>query len=148
MTDKQTYTDLAERCEAAEAGSRELDAEAFHTFGMPLPKDFAGYSLDMKPDPDSASGFMMPVGEMHIKYECAPYSTSLDAAMTLLPEGWGVTSVTHPMPKCTWAAVREYEKGKDGKSWTSKTLRQSGEVHAKTPALALLAAICRAMGEG
>jgi hypothetical protein len=132
---KQQYIDLAERCEAADGGDAELSEAIAVAMGWKR----------IRPDGLEYHYWYNPAGERE-DYPC--YTTSLDAAMTLLPEGWGVTYVSHPMPECTWAAVREYEKDKDAKSWTSKALRQSGEVHAKTPALALLAAICRAMGEG
>lgn len=57
------------------------------------------------------------------------YTSSIDAAMTLVPEGWGWT-LTH------WGCFRLWEIG-DGMDVTSK---------AKTPALAICAAALRARG--
>lgn len=67
---------LAERCEAADGPSRELDAEI--AVALNLPWD---YAADWGP-----RGMDKPVAQ--------PYTASLDAAMMLLPEGymWGIGS--------------------------------------------------------
>jgi hypothetical protein len=83
-------TDLIKRLEEAEAGSRELDALVFRRFGGPLPKEFAGYGVELTWQADGSA--TMPVGEMQVRYDPPAYTTSLDAALALaervLP-GWG-----------------------------------------------------------
>jgi hypothetical protein len=61
-----TLEKLAERCEKATGPDRELDAQIGRYFSA----DFLGYVPD---DP---------------QYGCAEFTRSLDAAMTLVPEGW------------------------------------------------------------
>tara|TARA_Y100001933_G_scaffold90783_1_gene91760 strand:- start:1586 stop:1996 length:411 start_codon:yes stop_codon:yes gene_type:complete len=130
MTDT---TKLAERIEALEGPCREMDREIFKAVGAPLPKAAFGMDIELQPDPNSASGFVMPVGELQVRYECPHYTTSLDAAMTLVPEGWG------------WFKLRT----STGQVWV-EVEREDGtgmiafSVHAATPALALCAAALRA----
>lgn len=69
-------TELIKRLEAAETGSRELDVEIF-----------CGYVR-----PDFNSEEFSPDGEID-KIRCSMagvlnYTTSIDAALTLVPEGW------------------------------------------------------------
>jgi len=77
---------LISRLEQAEAGSRELDAEVFKAIGAPLPSNFGGRKLEFV----ECGGFwLMPVGNGHrVRYTPPAYTTSLDAAMSLIPEGW------------------------------------------------------------
>lgn len=72
--------DLIKRLEKAEDGSRELDAEIWQSSGtMPEGLEDVGYF------PDPAKGCM----EGSI-YAAPHYTTSLDAALTLVPEGWEI----------------------------------------------------------
>ena len=67
MTPSKDHIDmLVERCEKATGPDRELDAQIGRYFSA----DFLGYVPD---DP---------------QYGCAEFTRSLDAAMTLVPEGW------------------------------------------------------------
>jgi hypothetical protein len=128
MTDT---TKLAERIEALEGPCREMDAEIFKAVGAPLPKAAFGMDIELQPDPNSASGFVMPVGELQVRYECPQYTASLDAAMTLVPEGWN------------WLVGTDA-----GVGFQSALLRHGEEAPieaiAATPALALCAAAIRA----
>jgi len=106
-------TDLIARLEAAAEGSRELDVEIQrHRTGHP---DDHWYELNGK----------------WARNECPPrYTTSLDAALTLVPEGWFVRKLA------------EYEDG-----WTCtliKGARNENGASAATPALALCIAALRA----
>jgi hypothetical protein len=85
-----------------------------------------------------------------------PYVTSLDAAMTLVPEGWFIGSVAQPDPaQCAthaYAAVvqnemREIDRGYGQPPDEDREVLES---YAATPALALCAAALRAkaVGEG
>jgi hypothetical protein len=144
---KQQYIDLAERCEAAEAGSRELDVLLAIAFGQKNGRD-GGFANKHN-------------GDYWVVEECAKcYTTSLDAAMTLLPEGWQIESLSK-WSKAPEGADNQHEAssrvclletsvrrmGRD-MIWGHSSKDRQAEATAKTPTLALLAAICRAMGEG
>lgn len=134
MTD---MTELAERIEALDGPCREVDAEIFKAIGAPLPKAAFGMDIELRPDPNSASGFIVPVGEMQVRYECPAYTASLDAAMTLVPEprikGEHVSIGVWTGPGVHAPHVR-------ASAWVSGSER----VLAATPALALCAAALRA----
>ncbi|HAW61423.1 MAG TPA: hypothetical protein DCX26_03715 [Pseudomonas sp.] len=125
-----THDELAERIEALEGPCREMDREIFKAVGTPLPKAAFGMDIELQPDPNSASGFVMPVGELQVRYECPRYTASIDAAMTLVPEGhwFQLEGPDH----CA------ADVGNDEQWWKGR---------AATPALALCAAAIRAQGE-
>lgn len=105
--------DLIERIEAAEGPSRELDAEIAKAVG-------AEHGSREKVSMESRSIYYID--------ECAPaYTASLDAAMTLVPEGfdWAVFRTNGGLTVHAWCGSRE-------------------DVFAATPALALCAAALRA----
>jgi len=121
---------LAARCEAATGADRELDLDVALAGGLiskPVERGCwvdPGECIDGDKEPGSGT-FVAPA-----------YSASLDAAMTLVPEGWRV-----------WA-VREDETG-----WWCGLSPDGGNVvvggWAPTPsfALALTAACLRAIAE-
>jgi hypothetical protein len=116
--------ELAERCEAATAGyQRRLLSEAYREiFGGP-----ECITIDRWP------GYQSPRWDaFHKKLEAEAF---LDAAMTLVPEGWFLNGV--------------YENG-EGKTYATLRKCNVGDVHgsATTPALALCAAALRAREEG
>lgn len=129
MTD---FTALIEKLEKAEEGSRELNAEIFWlidndnaqrvywnaAFGMP--RKIVG---------------PMPKGLGRLAVEChAPaYTTSLDAALTLVPEGWvwSVHKYSGAPPACEGDVARDMH---------SLTTNAAGH----TPALALCIAALKA----
>lgn len=87
---------LIAKLEAANEGSRELDAEiwwacdraraegTYNTAALGMPKPFAADA----PVPTCGLGGLVVIGK-------APhYTTSLDAALSLLPEGWHVDCLT------------------------------------------------------
>jgi hypothetical protein len=120
---KQQCIDLAERCEAADGG----DQREILLAGFSLVASTLGATDDnkMKFDFPHLSKFMDML-------DCGAYES---AAMKLLPKG------------CFWAiTMRGVKRG-----GYHACCQLSGDLdwrEAKTPALALLAAICRAMGEG
>lgn len=69
-------TDLIERLEAATEGSRELDEEIAQAIFPKLKRRHASWYID------------------DVRTNIEPFSTSLDAALTLVPEGlmWDVES--------------------------------------------------------
>jgi hypothetical protein len=75
---------LRDLLEASERGSRELDLEIFLEINpcfRELPRD----------DRPTSFGWTHPLdGRVYFD---TPYTTSIDAAMTLVPEGWRVSSM-------------------------------------------------------
>jgi hypothetical protein len=130
-------TDLIKRLEEAEAGSRELDALVFRRFGGPLPKEFAGYGVGLTWQADGSA--TMPVGEMQVRYDPPPLTTSLDAALALaervLPGLYMWKVEFDDEPTSTPASAKVYAK-------------RDGQGSALTPALALCAAILKATDTG
>jgi hypothetical protein len=155
---KQQYIDLAERCEAAEAGSRELDI----LIAVAVKWDL---EYSMAPFANLVEKFGMgwaieTASEYNSAYRSLPhYTTSLDAAMKLLPEGWQIESLSkwdappqeadNQSQSQSTARIVGASLERFGKKliWGHSSKDGRAEATAKTPALALLAAICRAMGE-
>lgn len=137
-----THDELAERIEALEGACRDMDAVIFKAVGAPLPKAAFGMDIELQPDPNSASGFVMPVGELQVRYECPHYTASLDAAITLVP--------SQPYPEIRpgqwWWVVEAREGCCDAhvvyENHDAGVPEFSGK--AATPALAFCAAALRA----
>lgn len=129
MTKHDDFLALAERCEKESEGSRELDGliwkAACEKPGDIWSRDLIDGNIWMRQDPEDT-----------VAYEAPPaYTTSLDAAMTLVPEGhdWSLfsdngTAIAGCMPA-----------SEDGCDLT--------DVPGATPALALCAAALRAQAE-
>jgi hypothetical protein len=87
MTDRTTLLALAERCEQAAGPDRELDAEiAVGLFGGEIIWKTANYTMDQYPvrrfqNSDYIGGYQ--------NSGILAYTESLDAAVTLVPEGCG-----------------------------------------------------------
>lgn len=77
MTD---YAELIARLEAATEGCRELDADIGRVLGYWVSENAARLATGW----DWIAG----VGDQGGKWELPHYTTSLDAALTLMPEGW------------------------------------------------------------
>lgn len=127
-------SELAARVEAAEGSDRELDARiwcALHSCA-PGPIDASGFSFTN----DEGVG---PCWQQRIDY-----TASLDAAMTLVPEGC-LAMVSHLWDgnhRAGHAVVNSYAlngEEPDGKMWTD-----AFTAVAHTPALALCSAALRA----
>ena len=128
-------TTLADRVERAEGASRALDAE--------IENLLAG---------GSAADLSYILTDIERTSAPPPYTASLDAALTLVPEGWG-WDVGDVHPPC-----EEYADG--GWPWCEIWIRNGGgrdrvpgmnrtpsgrnHLNANTPALALCAAALRA----
>lgn len=113
---------LAERCEQAEGPSYELDREIM--FAMM---------------PDSVKKQRMIDGIVSAPWP-AKYTASIDAALTLVPEGWSVLCAWNPTGRCKCDLS---DGPMDGRS-----RRWVGAEPSATPALALCAAALKARGEG
>lgn len=126
MTEQTT---LADKIERAEGPSRELDAAVFTAIGGALPSHAFGMDIALEQDPENPSSFVVPIGEMRVRYECPAYTASIDAAMTLVPEGYAVGFKRAPCQRShAMLATIGYEANASG----------------DTPALALTAAALRA----
>jgi hypothetical protein len=121
--------ELIARLEAATGPDRELDAEIFDLVGAPLPKAAFGYDLKLQPDPDAAGSYVMPVGEMMVRYEAPAYTASIDAALTLVSE------------------LADWRVGRDGEVWLEDDEGFEWFVNAPTPAIAICIAGLKARSQ-
>jgi hypothetical protein len=111
--------DLAERCEKATGPDRELDLEiAIAVWGRPG-------VLVMRHDPETNT---------NREYTHWDFTASIDAAMTLVPEGWFFSGLDQCSP-----SVQVWTEGNK-----ARYSPQLDGLHAATPALALCAASLRA----
>ena len=117
---------LAERCEATTGPSDELQ------FAI---GDAVGATIERAPFDGAGRGVR----------DCPPYTHSLDAAMTLVPEGWRVVNFAESEPDVPPEELRQ-------RPWTAMLKLPADDFRAKwakayaaTPALALCAAALRAI---
>jgi hypothetical protein len=106
-------TDLIKRLEAAEQGSRELDAEIKNFLNgsqiKPVPKTYGvchpGTIL-------GAYEYNEEMGGVPVEKAVPPYTTSLDAARSLVPEGydWIAADVNGHVGGTPYACVGDEEK--------------------------------------
>lgn len=129
--------ELAERVEKEEGPDRKLDyAVHYAERGCPERAD----EIDYIKDPYKVSEFvMLKNGGGSTGYLPPRYTASLDAAMTLVPEGCGFLLTSTHMER--WAQVVSESKLADGTLLVGPSL---GSSKAATPALALTAAALRA----
>ena len=129
MTKRDELLALAERCEKACEGSRELDAAIYETaIGLGMYESIYDRSGDLciRDYP----------GEPGPEYRRLPrYSTSLDAAMTLVPTGHD------------WSLFFDNGSALAGCMPSSEDGCDLTDVPGATPALALCAAALRAQAE-
>lgn len=127
MTNRATLLAFAERCEQAAGPDRELDAEISVAVGRHETHVERRCCGTTKLLPWRGDG----TGSYNI--DCRPYTASLDAAVTLVPDGWGY----------------ELRQGYSGyrkpvcRTWNGLGIWNDGPA-ASTPALALCAAALRA----
>ena len=137
--DRDTLLKLAERVEAAQGADRTLDAEIFKAIGAPVPFQFMNKLLALEYNDTEKAYFARVSDDMHVKYSPPAYSASIDAAMTLVPDGTGHDP---------WWLLKGAWRGKaKAEIW----VHNKGKPYrgtASTPALALLAACLRAIAEG
>lgn len=100
--------DLIKKLEDAECGSRELDAETT-LHAMDLLDSFNVGQVVIQPD-----GWLCGPGVGEQPTKAPHYTTSLDATLTLVPEGWdwdvgtceeGYTAATASVPKQGFRSV-------------------------------------------
>ena len=118
-------TDLLFRLSVATASSRKLDAEIALANGWIAPSvqdKMSFYS-------DASNCWRGPVGQIEV--EPPRYTESIDAALTLVPEG------------CTW----EITTGFEARVWPNKTAWPCCGGSESTPAIALVIACLKAKEE-
>jgi hypothetical protein len=109
-------TDLIQRLQDASEGSRELDAAIAVAMrnGLPRGSEWALKFPKWEVQPGN-KGVVRIIGNVNGncddisgRFTAPAYSTSIDAAMTLVPEGWVITDVSQRLPcnqNWEWAAV-------------------------------------------
>ena len=152
MTRKEQLLALADRVEALDGPCGEVNAEIMGLFFNLEERHIGsreGWGDETFEDclPVKDRVWVDPKTDKWVSTHARFFTASIDAAMTLVPEGWGYTLVTPPPDHRPWASVREWRPDDKGKMWTGKHMASSGEVAATTPALALTAAALRAQAE-
>jgi hypothetical protein len=78
--------DIFERLKQLKAPDRVCDALIFKAIGAPLPKAIANTAIALEWD-EKEECYLANLGEMRARYEVPAYTASLDAALTLVPDG-------------------------------------------------------------
>ena len=139
---KSTLLELADRCEREEA-SRRLDAE----IGVAIRDRPVGKMNDWIDKnfpvwrPHHTEGRIEVVhddGKGGVHWEVLSYTTSLDAAVTLVPEDWTAWELRSSRAKTRFHAELS-------RLDNNTELQEYADGRAKTPALALCAAALRAL---
>lgn len=119
--------ELAKRCEASDKPDRELDAAIYEAvFRMPIHRSEGGQNL--------LTGQWYSKGETYAK----KYTGSLDAAMTLVPEGWTFANLCQGDNKGWWCELRR------GHLTSYDKVAIGQQLDNASPALAVCAAVLRA----
>ncbi len=131
-------TDLIARVEAAEGPDRGLDADIELALGNWTPEHHEAWHRFQECGEAANPPFCQPVDPQRL-------TGSLDAAMTLVPEGclFVVRTVWDKMKPAGFGSVSIYEKGEFGGHERLYWMAEHQAV-AATPALALCAAALRA----
>lgn len=129
---------LITRLEQAEAGSRELDAEIAALIHV----DIDGLPFEAVGEESGKVTVYFAGGKTKQAYRAPAYSTSLDAAMSLVPEGWWreikgprkYLNIPTSIPNYWSVSLESWEGNNSATGW------------AATPALALVIASLKAAG--
>lgn len=144
MTDPATIASLADRIEKLTGPDREVDAEIALALGIVPEGAFRPCAaIDAGTFATGAYGF----------WSCEPYTKSIDAALTLVPEGWWLAGLNYCPSDFRSAQDREWHAEIAGPVTWAVIDREVGEEpqfdceggNAATPALALTAACIRAL---
>jgi len=150
MTDRASLIALAERCEAAIGPDRELDALIYFSTTAKWSGRIPSWPPTSIEDRGALdTGYMVIQGSGYFYGDIVPaYCASLDAAMTLVPEGWHLQLSDWSEPALCelgpWMAILSPPGIRTGMETIIFRTRCQ---HAATPALALCAASLRAAGE-
>lgn len=147
LDERDALLTLAERCEKAEGPDRDIDG----WIAVLIDPD-RQVIVDLEPGRFPRTPIYGPTrlimeqvgGKEGADYlVAATYTASLDAAMTLVPEGW-LFSITRCPGQPAEAALVEFRE-RDGKHWHGSGMVDTKRVKAATPELALCAAALRAI---
>lgn len=143
MTDPKALLELAERVEKASGPDRELDRLI-----DPIARS------DVVEWPGGGLARKLHDGR-HVVHSAAHYTASLDAAMTLVPEGWSVARIGQDDEKLWWVELRRgfitsFDKVAIGKNsvWAPHWDCEPPARGLHGAALALTAACLRALANG
>lgn len=108
--DKQELPALADRCEQATGPDRELDAAIYIAAVFP----YWRLQVDCEPFPEEVQAGRIQDPESFGWRESPRYTTSLDAAMMLVPDGWDWNcgfSNHVPHQAGVWRPIGQRDKG-------------------------------------
>lgn len=128
----QDLANLLERVEKAEGADRELDARLFAALAARDPDRLAALIAERADQFPDRNVWLEGARDWQVK----PYTASLDAALAL---------VERKLPGWTWRLDSPDTPSEPAFARLSGPERRSGVGWAKTPALALLAALLRAL---
>ena len=136
--DKAQILALADRVEALTGPDREVDAQIFRTTESAPPFQYLNKLIALSWHEQEQAYFAQVSDDMRVRYDPPHFTASLDAAMTLVPEGFVFSLDTFGSP----AVAKVYLVRHD--NCYVRTKRHT----CATPALALTAASLRAMVGG
>jgi len=149
MSETMGLLELAERCEIVSGPDRVLDGEICLALGL------AGGNVRV----DQRTGWVVG-GNTPLPANPLEYTSSIDAAMTLIPDGWAVEALTvwpaspdhvnTPSPAHSRVALigTSTERWRSGLVWGHGGKDGRSEAQASTPARAIIAASLRALSKG
>jgi len=152
-----TRADLIARLEAASEGSREMDGMiAFYCLGWR--QRFGGDENEYSPEWEHLGGHWLAPGQAdtNITHREPPggfqeppaYTTSLDAALTLVPKGWRTTIGDYSFGWTAALYSPDFQgksvPGQGGEEYVTIAGRTALGIQKPTPALALVIAALKA----
>ena len=138
LSDLTAYRALADRVEALTGPEREADDQIFRATESAPPFQYLNKLIALSWHEQEQAYFAQVSDDMRVRYEPPHFTASLDAAMTLVPEGFVFSLDTFSSP----AVAKVYLVRHD--NCCVHTKRHT----CATPALALTAASLRAMSGG
>jgi hypothetical protein len=128
MTDK--LIELAKECEEAEAGRRDLNFQ--------IRRALAGEPIEFETCWTAQQAVRWANGDSSDERKTPVYTASLDAALTLVPEGWTFANLSQSDRKGWWCELRQ------GYLTSYDKVAFGGQLENASPALAVAAAALRA----
>lgn len=132
---KEELLKLAKRVEALSGPDRGVDVEIFRVIGAPAPFQFMNKLIALEYNDIEQAYFARVTDDMQVRYAPPAYTASLDAAMTLVPEG------------CGWSLVQATYEKSYGCIESGDDRTPDLEARAATPALVLCAAALRSLAK-
>ncbi len=111
---------LADRVEALTGLDREVDAQIFRTTECAPPFQYLNKLIALSWHEQEQAYFAQVSDDMRVRYEPPNYTASIDAAMTLVPEGW----VMHGLSQTPDIVQEEHTGEEPLPKWSAALLRQ------------------------